>query len=203
MKPYTACRFLLSERNDSTCQAHPPQEIGFAMQILSSNDLSRALMRFPIKLELHGRANEYLVAIVMFIWGGARFCIDINARTPRAWEGLGIGWGRGFLGRMLPRKKLNQNLGTWTRSHKKQLTRKARENWSRVAPALRRVSLILHSAAAGFNFMKMRWRSGRSATPNQFSHTITLSLPRVIRVKFPLQPHQKYNITQYEELGFS
>ena len=26
---------------------------------------------------------------------------------------------------------------------------------------------------------------------------------RVINIKFPLQPHQKYHITQYEELGFS
>ena len=34
-------------------------------------------------------------------------------------------------------------------------------------------------------------------------HNLTLSLPRVINVKFPLQPHQKYYITQYEELGFS
>ena len=25
----------------------------------------------------------------------------------------------------------------------------------------------------------------------------------VVNVKFPLQPHQKYGITQYEELGFS
>ena len=32
---------------------------------------------------------------------------------------------------------------------------------------------------------------------------LTLSLPRVINFKFPLQPHQKYNITQYGELGFS
>ena len=32
---------------------------------------------------------------------------------------------------------------------------------------------------------------------------LTLSLPRVINSKFPLQPHQKYYITQYEELGFS
>ena len=32
---------------------------------------------------------------------------------------------------------------------------------------------------------------------------ITLSLLRVINVKFPLEPHQKYNITQYGELGFS
>ena len=31
----------------------------------------------------------------------------------------------------------------------------------------------------------------------------TLSLPRVINLKFPLQPHQKYYNTQYEELGFS
>ena len=28
-------------------------------------------------------------------------------------------------------------------------------------------------------------------------------LPRVINFKFLLQPHQKYNIAQYEELGFS
>ena len=32
---------------------------------------------------------------------------------------------------------------------------------------------------------------------------LTLSLPRVINIKFPLQPHQKYYMTQYEELGFS
>ena len=32
---------------------------------------------------------------------------------------------------------------------------------------------------------------------------ITLSLPRVINFKLPLQPRQKYNITQFEELGFS
>ena len=32
---------------------------------------------------------------------------------------------------------------------------------------------------------------------------ITLSLPRVINVKFLLQPHQKYYITQYGELDFS
>ena len=31
----------------------------------------------------------------------------------------------------------------------------------------------------------------------------TLSHPRVINIKYPLQPHQKFNITQYEELGFS
>ena len=27
--------------------------------------------------------------------------------------------------------------------------------------------------------------------------------PRVINFKFLLQPHQKYHITQYEDLGFS
>ena len=32
---------------------------------------------------------------------------------------------------------------------------------------------------------------------------LTLSLPRVINVKFLLQLHQKYCTTQYEELGFS
>ena len=32
---------------------------------------------------------------------------------------------------------------------------------------------------------------------------LTLSLPRVINIKLPLQPHQKYYITQYRELGFS
>ena len=35
------------------------------------------------------------------------------------------------------------------------------------------------------------------------SGSLTLSLPRVINCKFPLQPHQKYYITQYEEFGFS
>ena len=32
---------------------------------------------------------------------------------------------------------------------------------------------------------------------------LTLSFPRVINFKFPLQPQQKYDITKYEELGFS
>ena len=32
---------------------------------------------------------------------------------------------------------------------------------------------------------------------------LNLSLPRVINLKFPVRPHQKYYITQYEELGFS
>ena len=31
----------------------------------------------------------------------------------------------------------------------------------------------------------------------------TLSLIRVINVKIPLQPHKKYDITQYGELDFS
>ena len=35
-----------------------------------------------------------------------------------------------------------------------------------------------------------------------FLAILTLSLPRVINVKFPLQPHQKYNIAQYRELDF-
>ena len=35
------------------------------------------------------------------------------------------------------------------------------------------------------------------------AHMLTLSLPRVINVKFPLQPHQKYYITQHEELGIT
>ena len=39
---------------------------------------------------------------------------------------------------------------------------------------------------------------------NSASHCcITLSLLRVINVKIPLQPHKKYDITQYGELGFS
>ena len=32
---------------------------------------------------------------------------------------------------------------------------------------------------------------------------LTLSLPSVINLKFPLQPHQKYCITQYGKFGFS
>ena len=36
-----------------------------------------------------------------------------------------------------------------------------------------------------------------------WQHDLTLSLLRVINVNFPLQPHHKYYITQYGELGFS
>ena len=41
------------------------------------------------------------------------------------------------------------------------------------------------------------------ATWKLTSFALPLSLPRVINIKFLLQPHQKYKITQYEELGFS
>ena len=37
----------------------------------------------------------------------------------------------------------------------------------------------------------------------QLHALFTLSLLRVINVKFPLQPHQRYFITHYEDLGFS
>ena len=33
--------------------------------------------------------------------------------------------------------------------------------------------------------------------------SLTLSLPRGFNFKFPLQTHQEFYITQYEELGFS
>ena len=36
-----------------------------------------------------------------------------------------------------------------------------------------------------------------------FKFELTLSLLRLINVKIPLQPHKKYDITQYGELDFS
>ena len=36
-----------------------------------------------------------------------------------------------------------------------------------------------------------------------YTFSLTLSLPRVINLQFPLQPHQKCNISQYGELVFS
>ena len=46
-------------------------------------------------------------------------------------------------------------------------------------------------------------RKLKRAARFRIHHQLTLSLPRVIDVKIPLQPHQKYCITQYRELGFS
>ena len=48
----------------------------------------------------------------------------------------------------------------------------------------------------------------RRANPIQDSSdlrliVLALSLPRVINIKFLLLPHQKYYITQFDELGFS
>ena len=53
--------------------------------------------------------------------------------------------------------------------------------------------------------MEIRWKKVKKMkTINDTrSKKLPLSLPRVINVKFPLQPHQQYYITQYEELGFS
>ena len=42
-----------------------------------------------------------------------------------------------------------------------------------------------------------------SETQRPIHNSLSLSLPRVINIKFLLQPHQKYYITQDEELGFS
>ena len=42
-----------------------------------------------------------------------------------------------------------------------------------------------------------------SAQTDNPAFLFTLSLLRVINFKFPLQPHRKYYITQYEELCFS
>ena len=45
------------------------------------------------------------------------------------------------------------------------------------------------------------WEPGSASSICEQS--LTLSLPRVIKLKFPLEPHQGYDITQYGELGFS
>ena len=42
-----------------------------------------------------------------------------------------------------------------------------------------------------------------SSRVSMFPGFLTLSLPRAIKFKFLLQPHQKYCLTQYEELGCS
>ena len=59
----------------------------------------------------------------------------------------------------------------------------------------------------GLNVQEVRDKTGHLAT---ISHYITyifslqrFPLTRVINVKFLLQPHQKYYITQYGEPGFS
>ena len=39
--------------------------------------------------------------------------------------------------------------------------------------------------------------------PAFYAVRLNLSLPRVVNFKLSLQPHQKYYITQYEELGCS
>ena len=46
------------------------------------------------------------------------------------------------------------------------------------------------------------WKVGRIHFLSSGVKALTLSLPRVINFKIPLQPQQKY-ITQYEEIGFS
>ena len=50
---------------------------------------------------------------------------------------------------------------------------------------------------------RLLFTGGRNENCAATHKTLTLSLPRVINFKFLLQPHQKYNITQYEELSFS
>ena len=63
---------------------------------------------------------------------------------------------------------------------------------------------IRHVCATWLPTSLLAWQM----SPPQYMHglaarVLTLSLPRAINVKFPLQPHQKYYITQHGELGFS
>ena len=64
--------------------------------------------------------------------------------------------------------------------------------WKMIIPPILTTSLIhLSSGRLGeCTFWTWEWE-------------LTLSLPRVINFKFPLQTHQKYYVTQYGELGFS
>ena len=66
-------------------------------------------------------------------------------------------------------------------------------------PALHKTSLF-----GGFPFQSKLF-SPKNFLPisRQRVFGITVSLPRVINFKLPLQPHQKYYITQYEELDLS
>ena len=52
---------------------------------------------------------------------------------------------------------------------------------------------VLHNTI----LVPITWVVLRNQEKLQVSQTLTLSLLRVINFKFPLQPHQKYNITQY------
>ena len=44
--------------------------------------------------------------------------------------------------------------------------------------------------------------AGNVRRPSYSFSSFPLSLPRGINNKFPLQPHQKYYISQYEEVAF-
>ena len=62
-----------------------------------------------------------------------------------------------------------------------------------------------HAADEGAHFWRRKRRRAARVWRGKYNLlcNATLSLPRVINIKFPLQPHQQYNITQYGELGFS
>ena len=80
---------------------------------------------------------------------------------------------------------------------------------------LLRISNVRQKAVSYPDFLSfLRRHENSSPGPNELSlcilvswprrnRSLTLSLPRVINSKFPLKPHQKYNITQCEELDFS
>ena len=56
-----------------------------------------------------------------------------------------------------------------------------------------------------YSMLVLEWATSRVGPTHPILNwgALTPSLPRVIDVKFLLQPHQKYYITQYGELGFS
>ena len=58
--------------------------------------------------------------------------------------------------------------------------------------------------SSSFSAFKLAQVAGSEIEMKNFTNPgLTLSLLRVINVKIPLQPHKKYDITQYGELDFS
>ena len=54
-----------------------------------------------------------------------------------------------------------------------------------------------------FTYPGLDWSGFEESGPGQSEWTVMSPIRRVINIKFLLQPHQKYDLTQYGELGFS
>ena len=172
---------------------------------LSEYDLARGGLACRARVLAWARAE---IPATILVWESRKPGMSIT-EWPRVWEWGELGKGGRGRGRKNTSYSFPRTLLLFRSSQSPQFarTKMAAETigWiyplSTKTPALQarggqiQANSIQLQPGVGWSWLEFEVPFGRPR--------LNLSLLRVIDFKIPLQPHQKYNITQYEVLGFS